>query len=211
MLLGRRVAGVPIGAFADWLGPSFGLPRHRSPRPKKLPVILVGDSGQRDPEIDAEIATQRPARVAAVYSRDLQQSRRRSERSPGPAPDRVSRALSSGAGRLAPPWPPRPRNEEGSRRADWARTSHVPRALRPESGHGRASRASHCSRRLLRWYPGQNKARPPLRSRSLERAPNLTDKSKRQVTRPEDGAAHIRGLQFRWPSAPAGREPELQP
>lgn len=36
-----------------------------------LPVILVGDSGQHDPEVYAEIAERNPGRVQAIYIRDL--------------------------------------------------------------------------------------------------------------------------------------------
>ena len=36
-----------------------------------LPFVLIGDSGQRDPEIYAEIATSFPNRILAVYIRDV--------------------------------------------------------------------------------------------------------------------------------------------
>jgi phosphatidate phosphatase APP1 len=34
-------------------------------------VVLIGDSGQRDPEIYLDVARDHPRRVAAVYIRDL--------------------------------------------------------------------------------------------------------------------------------------------
>lgn len=37
----------------------------------ELPVLLVGDSGQEDPEIYAEIVRERPGRVKAVYIRNV--------------------------------------------------------------------------------------------------------------------------------------------
>src|SRR5690606_15740831 len=36
-----------------------------------LPFILIGDSGQRDPEIYAQVVRDFPGRVAAVYIRDV--------------------------------------------------------------------------------------------------------------------------------------------
>lgn len=37
----------------------------------ELPFVLVGDSGQRDPEIYAEIAHKNPGRIKAIYIRDV--------------------------------------------------------------------------------------------------------------------------------------------
>jgi phosphatidate phosphatase APP1 len=42
-----------------------------------LPVVLVGDSGQRDPEVYLEIAALHPGRVRAIYIRDVGRSRKR--------------------------------------------------------------------------------------------------------------------------------------
>jgi len=39
-----------------------------------LPVVLVGDSGQHDPEVYAGLVERHPRRIAAVYIRDLEQS-----------------------------------------------------------------------------------------------------------------------------------------
>ncbi len=38
---------------------------------KELPFILIGDSGQRDPEIYAQIAQDYPGRIRAIYIRDV--------------------------------------------------------------------------------------------------------------------------------------------
>lgn len=44
-----------------------------------LPFVLIGDSGQKDAEIYAEIARHYPGHVAAIYIRDVTQDRRRQE------------------------------------------------------------------------------------------------------------------------------------
>ncbi len=45
----------------------------------ELPFILIGDSGQYDPEIYAEIVTARPKQVQAIYIRDVSQSEQRTD------------------------------------------------------------------------------------------------------------------------------------
>jgi phosphatidate phosphatase APP1 len=45
----------------------------------KLPFILIGDSGQKDAEIYAEIARDYPEHIAAIYIRDVSQDERRQE------------------------------------------------------------------------------------------------------------------------------------
>ncbi len=42
-----------------------------------LPLVLVGDSGQRDPELYVAMANRHPGRIAAIYVRDLRLARRR--------------------------------------------------------------------------------------------------------------------------------------
>ncbi|KAA3659306.1 MAG: DUF2183 domain-containing protein [Chloroflexi bacterium] len=44
-----------------------------------LPFILIGDSGQKDPEIYAEIAKQNPNRIKAIYIRDVTPDKRDQE------------------------------------------------------------------------------------------------------------------------------------
>jgi phosphatidate phosphatase APP1 len=44
-----------------------------------LPFLLIGDSGQRDPEIYHEVANRYPGRILAIYIRDVTQSRRDAE------------------------------------------------------------------------------------------------------------------------------------
>src|SRR5690606_38757835 len=44
-----------------------------------LPFILIGDSGQQDPEIYAEVVHRYPERVLAVYVRDVSADRKRDE------------------------------------------------------------------------------------------------------------------------------------
>ncbi len=43
----------------------------------ELPFILIGDSGQRDPEIYAQIVREHPGRIAAIYIRDVSKASRR--------------------------------------------------------------------------------------------------------------------------------------
>lgn len=43
----------------------------------ELPFILIGDSGQRDPEVYAEIVARYPQRIRAIYIRHVHQSARR--------------------------------------------------------------------------------------------------------------------------------------
>lgn len=38
---------------------------------KELPFVLIGDSGQRDPEIYAQVVKEHPGRVLAIYIRDV--------------------------------------------------------------------------------------------------------------------------------------------
>jgi phosphatidate phosphatase APP1 len=84
--------GIPIGPvlyLRDW-GISFHHPLPRRQERHKhelieamlevydtLPFVLVGDSGQRDPEIYAELAAAHPQRIQAVYIRDVSRSPRR--------------------------------------------------------------------------------------------------------------------------------------
>lgn len=44
-----------------------------------LPFILIGDSGQHDPEIYAEVVASRPHQVKAIYIRDVSNNERRSD------------------------------------------------------------------------------------------------------------------------------------
>ncbi len=46
----------------------------------ELPFLLVGDSGQEDPEIYAEFVRERPGRVKAVYIRNVRKDAARTER-----------------------------------------------------------------------------------------------------------------------------------
>jgi len=46
----------------------------------ELPFLLVGDSGQEDPEIYAEIVRERPGRVKAVYIRNVTPNAERTDR-----------------------------------------------------------------------------------------------------------------------------------
>jgi phosphatidate phosphatase APP1 len=45
----------------------------------ELPFLLIGDSGQHDPEIYAEVVERFPGRVPTVYIRDVSPDRRDSE------------------------------------------------------------------------------------------------------------------------------------
>src|SRR3546814_20245805 len=37
----------------------------------QFPFVMIGDSGQRDPEIYAQVVREHPGRVAAIYIRDV--------------------------------------------------------------------------------------------------------------------------------------------
>ena len=45
----------------------------------RLPFLLIGDSGQSDPEIYAEVVRQAPGRIPAVYIRDVSRTAARSD------------------------------------------------------------------------------------------------------------------------------------
>ncbi len=45
----------------------------------QLPIVLIGDSGQKDPEIYTEVVRRYPGRVAAVYIRDVTPAERDAE------------------------------------------------------------------------------------------------------------------------------------
>jgi phosphatidate phosphatase APP1 len=86
----HRIPIGPVLLLRDW-GISLRHPFPRRARGHKqallervldvypdLPLVLIGDSGQRDPELYAALAREHPDRVEAVYIRDLGLSRRRS-------------------------------------------------------------------------------------------------------------------------------------
>jgi phosphatidate phosphatase APP1 len=58
---------------------------------RETPVVLIGDSGQRDPEVYAEVVRRHPGRVAAVYIRDLDPGGARSLRLRGIAAELEAR------------------------------------------------------------------------------------------------------------------------
>jgi phosphatidate phosphatase APP1 len=69
----------PFGLYLRDLGPNT-LERYKQPVIRKLlqsmphPVVLVGDSGEADPEVYKEIAGEFPGRVRAIYIRDAGRS-----------------------------------------------------------------------------------------------------------------------------------------
>ncbi|MEQ9307341.1 MAG: App1 family protein, partial [Marinoscillum sp.] len=42
-----------------------------------VPFVLVGDSGQKDPEIYQKIVAENPGRISQVYIRDVKRSKKR--------------------------------------------------------------------------------------------------------------------------------------
>ena len=91
--------GIPIGPILflrEWgltlqhplprrgKGHKIGLIRQMITHYEDMPFILIGDSGQRDPEIYAEIIKTFPNRVLAVYIRDVSHD---PKRRPGDKPD----------------------------------------------------------------------------------------------------------------------------
>ncbi|MGE5296231.1 MAG: App1 family protein [Solirubrobacterales bacterium] len=87
-----RLHGIPVGPILflrDW-GMSWRRPLPRQDRDYKLhlirdmlslygdlPFILIGDSGQQDPEVYAQIVEENPGRVVAVYIRNVTKAPRR--------------------------------------------------------------------------------------------------------------------------------------
>jgi phosphatidate phosphatase APP1 len=85
----HRIPIGPVLYLRDW-GVSF---RHPLPRRQEnhkldviermlalhpdLPFVMIGDSGQRDPEVYAEVARNHPRRIQAVYIRDVTGTARR--------------------------------------------------------------------------------------------------------------------------------------
>lgn len=69
----------PFGLYLRDLGPST-LSNYKQPAIRRLlrqfpqPVVLVGDSGEKDPEIYAQIREEFPGRVKAIYIRDAGRS-----------------------------------------------------------------------------------------------------------------------------------------
>lgn len=85
----HRIPIGPILFLREW-GVSFWRPWPRRGRGHKLalvgtmvalyrdlPFVLIGDSGERDPEIYAEIVRRHPGRVRAIYIRNVTQDPRR--------------------------------------------------------------------------------------------------------------------------------------
>lgn len=86
----HRIPVGPVLLLRDW-GVTYRhpLPR-RAPEHKcrliedilaverDAPVLLIGDSGQRDPEIYLDVARRHPGRIAAIYIRDLEPGEERS-------------------------------------------------------------------------------------------------------------------------------------
>lgn len=87
----HRIPVGPILFLRDWgLRPTRPIPRRARGHKRALirrmmslysdlPFILIGDSGQRDPEVYAEAVRDYPGRVAAVYIRDVNRENRRSD------------------------------------------------------------------------------------------------------------------------------------
>ena len=87
-----RLNGIPLGPISlrDW-GAHLVLARKPTGTHKRmqiarilsffpgLPVVLIGDSGEHDPEIFTRIAREFPGRVEAVYIRCVHRSRQRRE------------------------------------------------------------------------------------------------------------------------------------
>jgi phosphatidate phosphatase APP1 len=87
------IRGIPLGPLflADWgfstdtlLTPAHRV--HKLPAIQnllethpRLPFLLIGDSGQQDPEIYLEVARRNPGRIPVVYIRDVTSAKRDAE------------------------------------------------------------------------------------------------------------------------------------
>jgi phosphatidate phosphatase APP1 len=69
-----REAGLYNEAPLDFKGHAL---RHLFELYRELPFVLVGDNGERDPEVYLEVAALHPGRVRAIYIRDVGSDRRR--------------------------------------------------------------------------------------------------------------------------------------
>ncbi len=87
-----RLQEIPHGPLLlrDWGASGGGIPLQHGmhkraainrimDRYPALPFILIGDSGQEDPEIYASVLHDHPGRILAVYIRDVTRSRKRSD------------------------------------------------------------------------------------------------------------------------------------
>ncbi len=87
----KRIPEGPVLFLREW-GLTFQRPLPRRAEAHKrdlidamlaryhdLPVLLIGDSGQHDPEIYADVVARHPGRVAAVYIRDVSEGGRRAD------------------------------------------------------------------------------------------------------------------------------------
>ncbi|MFP4033418.1 MAG: App1 family protein [Desulfococcaceae bacterium] len=87
----NRIPVGPILFLRDWglrlgrpiprrsSGHKLGLIRRMVTLYREFPFILIGDSGQRDPEIYARVVRDFPGRVAAIYIRDVGRGNGRAE------------------------------------------------------------------------------------------------------------------------------------
>ena len=99
-----------------------------------LPFVLIGDSGQHDPEVYAEIVAEHPGRVVAVYIRNVVLRC-------GPhLGDRAPRRLGHG-GQEQPRAGGRQRGHGGARRGAWADRAGGGRRGRGRAAHGGHARA----------------------------------------------------------------------
>lgn len=85
-----RIQGIPKGpillrdfSFSPSLLSSEGHHTHKLAMIQKvldvnpqLPFVLIGDSGQQDPEIYAQVVRENPGRIRAIYIRDVAEDRR---------------------------------------------------------------------------------------------------------------------------------------
>ena len=111
---------------------------------RDLPFILIGDSGQRDPEIYARIVREHPGRVLAIYIRNVSRGHGSA------AGDRAARGRGRRGGKQPRSWPATARSWPSMRRP-WpdhtgshchrAGTSQSLRAARPTRADPARSRA----------------------------------------------------------------------
>ena len=112
----------------------------------RLPVVLIGDSGQHDPEVYGRIVAHHPGRVLAVYIRDVTAARARARR-------RGRRTRRDAPGRRRPPRPRR--RQPRHRRGRCPPRPH--RAGRPRRRRGpRRGAAPRRGRRVARFPTGRN-------------------------------------------------------
>ena len=197
-----NLRGIPIGPvlfLRDWgLSDEGFLPTHTRKQKRgdvkriietypDLPFILIGDSGEEDPEIYAEVVSLYPNRIRAVYIRNVSRDPARIDRIKALA-EEVLKAGSvlilaettlplaehaAKAGLDRPEHAARDRNREADRRS----TAHAHRDAAGQGGEGRSTDGRGRARARAR----KRRSRPYKRAASRRRCRPATRKTRKRL------------------------------